>query len=129
VRVAFSTYPLDGMKSPDPPATTGRVVPFEPIDRVDRFVMPFVRETTLWPVLAVVIGHAGVLIALAILEAVRDRNPIGWLALTALALLSLRVPVYEVRRRRRPGALSAVTAASWLLATGLAAVAHHYGAY
>jgi len=101
----------------------------EPVDRVERHILPFIQESTLWPVLLVVIGHAGVVIALAILMAVLDRNPIAWLALAALAVLSLRVPAYEVNRWRRPGALSAIALSVWLLAAGLAAVAHHYGAW
>jgi hypothetical protein len=70
-----------------------------------------------------------VVIALAMLMAVHDGNPIAWLALAGLAGLSLRVPAYEVNRRRRPGALSAIALAAWLLGAALAALAHHYGAW
>ena len=104
-------------------------VPLEAEDNIDRFILPFLQEPSLWPVVAVAIGHAGVLIALAILESLRDGNPLGWLAIAALVFLSLRVPAYEIRRWRRPGALSVITALSWLVAAGLATVANHYGAY
>jgi hypothetical protein len=100
-----------------------------PPDRVERFILPFVREPTLWPVLLVVIGHAAAAIAPAMLLAVRDRNPTAWLALVVLAALSVSVPVYEVDRQRRPGALSAIVLVAWLLGAGLALVAHHYGAF
>jgi len=98
-------------------------------DFVDRFVRPFVQESTLWPVLVVVIGHAAVGIALLLLQGVRDGSLAAWAALALLAWLSLHAPVYEARRQRRPGPLSAIVLAGWALGAVLAALADRAGFY
>ena len=98
----------------------------EPSDRdwVDRFILPFVREPTLWPVLIVLIAHAVAFIGPALLFAVRDGGR-GWAAaLALLALLSLAVVRFEWRRDQRLAALSAVTAVTWLGSVAFAYVSH-----
>ena len=51
--------------------------PDEPRDWVDRFILPFVRESTLWPVLIVLVAHVVAFVAPALLFAVvADRTGI-----------------------------------------------------
>jgi hypothetical protein len=77
-------------------------------------------------VLLVLIGHAVALIGPMLLLAVRDGRPGAWGVLGVLALLSLACLRFELRRQRRPGALSAVVSATWLLGVALAALGHRY---
>ena len=98
-----------------------------PEGRVDRWIMPFFHEPTLWPVLLVVIGHAMAGLAPLMLAAVRDGSAWAEGLVFAFAALSLGVAVYEVRRRGRPGALSACMAVTWVLSVALAWVANRQG--
>jgi len=94
---------------------------------VDRHVLTYVREPTLGPVLFVVIGHVVAFLGPALLLALRDRHPLSAGVLVLSALASVAVVVWEVRRARRPGALTAVLAVTWLLSAGLAVAPHRSG--
>jgi hypothetical protein len=95
-----------------------------PRDWVDRFILPFVREPTLWPVLIVLIAHAVAFIGPALLFAVRDGGR-GWtVVLAGLALLSLGVVRFEWRRDHRLASLTAVTAITWAGSAAFAWVSH-----
>jgi hypothetical protein len=95
----------------------------------DRWVLPFVHEPTLWPVLVVAIGQVAVLLALLLLMALRDRRPFASGVLTALALLSVAGVWRDVRRRRRLGAIGAIVLAAWLLGAAAALAADRYGLF
>ena len=96
---------------------------------VDRWILPAVRESTLFPLLLVVIGHAVAFVAPALLFAVRDRQIGARLALLALAVLTFGCVRFEFRRHRRPDLLSAILLATWL-ASGVAAWAcDRYGLF
>lgn len=99
--------------------------PFEGPTRVDRWILVFVREPTLWPVLLVVIGHAVALLAPLLLWALRDgqRGPAVTLAL--LGALSATGVVWELRRRG-PGALTGLLVSTWLLSGTGALLAQRY---
>ncbi len=96
---------------------------------VERWLLPFVYEPTLWPILLVLIGHAAAFGTALILLAVRDRNPAALLALALCAFGTLQVVRYELACRGRPAALCGVLAASWLVSGALAIVADHYGVF
>ncbi len=95
---------------------------------VDRAILPFVFEPTLWPVLLVVIGHAIAFVTPALLWALRDGRPAAQAALLLLGLFTVRTLQFEMGRQRRPGALTAIWAAIWALSGVLAVVAHRYNA-
>lgn len=99
--------------------------PFEASSRVDRWILVFVREPTLWPVLLVVIGHAVALMAPLLLWALLDGHGRSMVALGLLAALSLAGVTWELRRRG-PGALTGLLASTWALSAGMAWLAHRY---
>jgi hypothetical protein len=93
----------------------------------DRWLLPFVRDSTLWPVLLVVVAHAAAFLAPALVFALRDRRLPAQAAVLLLAALTVRVVGGELRRRRRVGALNAVLLSVWLLGGTLAVVSDRYG--
>jgi hypothetical protein len=96
---------------------------------VERWILPFIHDSTLWPVLLVLIGHAAAFLTAALLLGVRDRGLGAMVALLGLLFLSGSVVRYEWASLRRPAALSGVVLATWLLSCALAVVADHYGVF
>jgi hypothetical protein len=96
---------------------------------VDRWLLPFVREPTLWPVLLVVIGHAMAIIAPLLLLAVRDRSVPASVALLGLVAVSGVTVRFDLRRSGRPAALSWVVLVTWLGSGAVAWLAHRTGAF
>jgi hypothetical protein len=83
--------------------------------RIERALLPYLREQTLWPVLVAVLAHVVALVAPLLVLTLRDGHP--WAAL-AVAVFGIATGVgvgFEVRDRRRPGLVSALLAATWLL--------------
>lgn len=76
--------------------------------------MPYVQDSTLWPVLLVVIAHIVAFVAPVMLLAVRDRILGPILTLLILCGLSGRVFAYDWRARRRPGPFSWIVVSCWL---------------
>jgi hypothetical protein len=97
--------------------------------RVERYLMPFVREPTLWPVLIVLLAHAAAFIAPAMIFAWRDGGRGSAALLGVLVLLSAGVVVFEIRRWRRPAALTAVLVVTWALSVLLALLAARAGLF
>ncbi|MDH3210981.1 MAG: hypothetical protein OEM05_00680 [Myxococcales bacterium] len=95
----------------------------------ERWLLPFVHDSTLWPVLLVVIGHAAAFLAPALLLAVRDRRLAAQAAVLILAALTVTSVWQEVRQQRRPGALNGVILCVWLLGGVLAVLADRYGVF
>lgn len=96
---------------------------------VERFVLVFVHEPMLWPVLLVAIGHAVALVTALLLLALRERRVSAIGGLLAVAFLSVSALRLELRRRGRPGALSAIGLSTWLLSGAAALAADRYGAF
>jgi hypothetical protein len=96
---------------------------------VERWLMPFVYEPTLWPVLLVLVGHAAAFGTALLLLGLRDRSPPALLALVLLAVMSVQVLRYELACRGRPAALSGVLGAGWLVSGALAWVADRYDVF
>jgi hypothetical protein len=95
----------------------------------ERWLLPFVRDSTLWPVLLVVIAHAAAFLAPALLLALRDRRITAQAALLLLAAFTVNGVWGEIRRRGRVGALNVVVLCTWLLSVVLAVVADRYGIF
>jgi hypothetical protein len=87
-------------------------MPGEPL--VDRCVAPFVRDPGLWPVTFVLLAHAVLGIAVALVEV--SRSPRGF-GLAALALVGAGSVACIARDavRRRLGLASRALALSWAL--------------
>ena len=96
---------------------------------VERWILPFVYEPTLWPILLVLIGHAAAFGTPLLLLALRDRRPGALAALAAALFGTIQVARYEWRCRGRPAALWGVLGGTWLLAGALAVVADRYGVF
>ena len=92
----------------------------EPRSNVERWVMPYFEDSSLWPVLLVVLAHIAAFMTPLVLMAVRDRTVPGivcGLILAYFTFVSLR---WEWRHRGRLGALAFGVGLVWLMA-GLAA--------
>ena len=89
---------------------------FRGYSRVERALLPFLREPTLWPVLLAVIAHAIALVGPLLVIVWRDPRP-GWPALGLLLLGSLSAAAVrvELRDRGRPGPIAGLLAATWSL--------------
>jgi hypothetical protein len=84
-------------------------------EKIERFLRPFVEDSTLWPVSLVVLAHAVVFTAALVLFAVRDRQL--WALLGLAVLLALTGEwVYRDLRRGRLGVASGAIALCWGLA-------------
>lgn len=80
---------------------------------VQRYVMPFLEETGLWPVLFAMIGHVVVIIAPLVLALSRG-GLVAAVPLTFLLLISFALCKTEVEARGRPGPVAAVVVLVWL---------------
>lgn len=98
-------------------------------DWVDRFVLVFVRESMLWPVLIVIIGHAVVFVAPVMLFAVRERRPAALIVFAGLCWGTLSLLRFDKRRSGKLSQLSALAGATWVLALLTAVVAHRTGIF
>ena len=93
--------------------------------RIDRWLLVFVREPTLWPVLLVVVGHAIALLAPLLLWAIRDGQSGPAWTLALLALPCVAGTAWELRHRG-PGALTGLILSTWGLSAATAIAADHY---
>lgn len=78
----------------------------DPDNALDKWVLPYVRQAELWPVLLALLGHVWVVFALAMLSAWRAGNPLAYFPLGVLLFFSAGSVRWEVRER---GGLGAVT--------------------
>jgi hypothetical protein len=89
--------------------------------RLERAVLPFVREPTLWPVLVTVVIHLIALAAPLLVLCVRDRHAWASAGVTALALATAAAATSEIRDRGRPASICVLLGVVWLL-TGAASL-------
>lgn len=80
---------------------------------VRTWVMPYLQESALWPVLIALLGHVVIVIAPLLLGLARG-NPAMALPLTVLVMLSFWLCKTEIQASRRPGVVSAVVALTWI---------------
>ena len=90
---------------------------------VERFVMPYMQETALWPVLLALLGHTVVIIAPILTNVARGWLP-AFVPLFVVVNLSGWLIYADVRRKWRPGAVTATVAITWVLATIVAVAAY-----
>jgi len=83
--------------------------------RLERVILPFLREPTLWPILLVLVAHVVVFVAPLLVLAWRDGH--GWAiaGLFVTAAGSVTASAMEIRDHRRPGGITALFAAVWAL--------------
>jgi hypothetical protein len=96
---------------------------------LERWIAPYFRDSTLWPVLAVaaavgVTGLAGVLLLAAV-----DRNPFAAAAGLALAWMSVDASLRERRARHRLGLAGRSLLALWALGIAAALAAWRGGLF
>ncbi|MBW2423528.1 MAG: hypothetical protein JRG86_04730 [Deltaproteobacteria bacterium] len=93
---------------------------------LDEHLAFFFNETTLWPVLIVLVASLGAMGAAAIVLAFGDRNPFAALALLLVAGMSADLG-WRARRRRELRRVAASVAVLWLVSGLLAAAALYFG--
>ncbi len=83
----------------------------------DTWIRPYVVESTLWPVLIVVLAHLAAFVAPIVLFAVRDRRIPSMAALAVLLVASGSAIGVDVSKRR-VGLITGLILAAWAM-TGL----------
>jgi hypothetical protein len=96
---------------------------------LDRWVEPYFRDSTLWPVLVVAAAIAVTLVAALLVLAVVDRNLYGMGALLALGWMSVDATWRDLRARRRIGLVSGAVLAVWALGAAAAVAARRSGIF
>lgn len=107
---------MDEVREVDAVASGPGLDHFRGRSRVERALLPFLREPTLWPVLLAVLAHAVALVAPLII--IVWREPVfGWplIGLLVLAGLSLAACGVDLRDRRRPGPVTGLLGVTWIL--------------
>jgi len=91
-----------------------RVEEAEPTHFVDRWILPYVEDSSLWAVLFVLLAHIVAFIAPVVLFAWRDRN-VGAMVVAVAMLYGSGLTVrWEYRRSGRPSTLSVLVAIVWV---------------
>ena len=83
----------------------------------DSWIRPYVVESTLWPVLIVMLASLAAFVAPVVLFALRDRHIPAMAALTVLLVASGRAIGVDVAKRR-VGLITGLVLAAWAM-TGL----------
>jgi len=96
---------------------------------LDVVIAPLVRDSMLWPILGVFVGHLVVGLAFALVLGVIERRFAALAALAFALFLTWSGVRLELRVRKRPGALIGILAATWLLALVVAWIGHQYGVF
>jgi hypothetical protein len=94
---------------------------------LDRWIEPYFRDSTLWPVLVVAAAIAVTLVAALLVLAVVDRNLYGMGALLALGWSSADATWRDLRARRRIGLVSGAILVVWALGAAAALAARRSG--
>jgi len=105
----------------------------EPIDPERRFldvvVVPLVRDSMLWPILAVFVGHLVAGLSFALVVALSERRAAALLAVAFALFLTAQGVRTELRVRGKPAALTWILAATWLLSAAVAIAARHWNVF
>jgi hypothetical protein len=81
----------------------------------DRWIEPYFRDASLWPVLAVAVAILVTLVAAVLLLAVADRNLWAMAALAGIGWISADATLRQLRSRRRLGLLGGIVLTIWAL--------------
>ncbi len=90
------------------------------------WIMPYLRDSSLWPVLVVLVLHVVAFVTPALLFAIREHRPGAIVAVGVLSLLTLRGFRWEIRSRGKFGAISWLIVATWITSLLAAYVANLY---
>ncbi len=93
------------------------------------WILPYLEDTALWPVLMAVLGHVVVLIVPLLVFAQRSGHPVAYLFLAALGFVSVQLVWVEVQALRRPGALTGVVVVTWGVSIPLASYTGQLGIF
>lgn len=96
----------------------------EELDAIERWVLPYFNDSSLWPVLLVVLAALIGFVATALLYAVRDREPLGIVASGLMVVGTLRAVRWEWKLRGRPVPIGVTLGFVWVAS----AVTAWYGA-
>ena len=95
----------------------------------DRWIEPYFRDSTLWPVLVVAASILVTLVAAVLLLAVVDRNLSAMAAVLALAWMSGDAMLRQLRARRRLGLVGGAILGVWALSAAAALAARLAGIF
>jgi hypothetical protein len=96
---------------------------------VERWILPALRDSSLLPLVLVIVGHVVAFSAPMLIFALRDRRLGAQMALFGLIALSFGCVRFELRRQRRPGPLSGWIGATWLAAIAAAWACNRYSLF
>lgn len=96
---------------------------------VDRYLLIFLRESTLWPILLVIVGHVVAFMVPVLLLSIRERRISAIACLLLLGFFTVNIVRFDVGREGRPAALSILALATWALSGCVAWVAHDTGIF
>ena len=96
-------------------------------DWLEQWVIPYVRDPVLWPVVIAVMGHVVVAVTALELAVWRVGSVGSGLIVLALAVGSIAATGFETRRFGRPGPVSLTLALSWAASIGFAWLAERTG--
>ncbi|GEM_PF-2352581 len=94
---------------------------------MEKWLLPFLGETALWPVMVAVIGHIVALLTLIVLTAWRRPLPLGAFAVGLLVLLTGKLAWTEIAFYKRPGPMTWFVLLCWALSIVGAIFADHHG--
>jgi hypothetical protein len=81
---------------------------------VDLWIMPYIRDVSLWPVLVVLIVHVVAFVTPVLLYAIREQRTGPIVCVGIVVLLSLRGIYWEMQARKTFGAISWLIVVSWV---------------
>jgi hypothetical protein len=93
---------------------------------LESFMMHYLEDSMLWPIVIVVIGHAVALASFALLLAVRERRPSAMMATALLLYMSFLGIRWEYRRHGNLKAITWLLLVTWLLSGLTAYLGHTY---
>lgn len=84
---------------------------------VDLWIMPYIRDSSLWPVLVVLMAHVVAFVTPVLLYAVRDARIGPIITMGVLSILTVNAFRWEVRTRGQFGAISWLIVVCWSAST------------
>lgn len=94
---------------------------------LEQWILPYLREPSLWPVLIAVMGHVVVVVVALELDVWREGSIGSGITLAALIAATAGGCGFEVRRVGGPGALTYTLALTWAASVGGAWIAARTG--
>ena len=93
---------------------------------LERFIMHYLEDSALWPIVIVIIGHLVALASFALLFAVRERRVSAALATAVMLWGSFLALRWEYRRHGHLGIITVLLAITWLVSALTAYAGHTY---